>query len=73
MGVREEEEEESMADKEEQKQEEVYESYVVGMLTNFSRLPLDRVHNMLKMFVSNGAYNMSIQQLQAPTPKPPNP
>ncbi len=24
-------------------------SYVVGMLTNFDSLPLDRIHNMLKV------------------------
>ena len=27
----------------------VYEQYVVGMLTNFPSLPLDRIHNMLKV------------------------
>ena len=32
----------------------VYESYVIGMLTNFDALPLDRIHNMLKMFVAVG-------------------
>ena len=25
-----------------------------GMLTNFKALPLDRIHNMLKMFVTGG-------------------
>jgi anaphase-promoting complex subunit 2 len=27
----------------------VYESYVTGMLTNFGTLPIDRIHNMLKV------------------------
>lgn len=31
----------------------VYEKYILGMLTNFDSLPLDRIHNMLKMFVSD--------------------
>ena len=32
---------------------QVYESFIVGMLRNFGSLPLDRIHNMLKMFVSD--------------------
>lgn len=43
----------------------VYESYVMGMLTNFDALPLDRIHNMLKMFVAEPAYDKSAAQLQA--------
>ena len=31
----------------------VYEKYITGMLQNFDALPLDRIHNMLKMFVSD--------------------
>lgn len=31
----------------------VYESFVFGMLRNFGGLPLDRIHNMLKMFVTD--------------------
>jgi anaphase-promoting complex subunit 2 len=27
----------------------VYESYIVGMLTNLKQLPVDRIHNMLKV------------------------
>lgn len=42
----------------------VYESYVIGMLTNFDSLPLDRIHNMLKMFVSDPPYDKTLQQLQ---------
>ena len=30
----------------------MYESYVVGMLTNFDKMPIERIHNMLKMFCS---------------------
>ena len=43
----------------------VYESYVVGMLTNFESLPLERIHNMLKMFVVDPPYDKSAQQLAA--------
>lgn len=46
----------------------VYEQYVVGMLTNLESLPLDRIHNMLKMFVQsddgNGGYDRTEQELQ---------
>ena len=27
------------------------EQYVMGMLTNFPSMPIERIHNMLKMFV----------------------
>ena len=37
----------------------------MGMLTNFDALPLDRVHNMLKMFVSDPPYDKSLEQLGA--------
>ena len=44
---------------------QVYEQYVVGMLTNLESLPLDRIHNMLKMFVQsddgNGGYDRTEQ------------
>ena len=43
----------------------MYEQYVVGMLTNLESLPLDRIHNMLKMFVQsddgNGGYDRTEQ------------
>ena len=46
----------------------VYEQYVVGMLTNLESLPLDRIHNMLKMFVpadnGDGGYDRTEQELQ---------
>lgn len=40
------------------------ESLVVGMLTNFPSLPLDRIHNMLKMFVSEPPYDKTADQLE---------
>jgi anaphase-promoting complex subunit 2 len=43
----------------------VYEQYVVGMLTNFESLSLERIHNMLKMFVSEPPYDKSAAQLEA--------
>ena len=42
----------------------MYEQYVLGMLTNFDAgLPLDRIHNMLKMFVPGQGYDKSSDQL----------
>ncbi|KAJ1471321.1 hypothetical protein T484DRAFT_1844562, partial [Baffinella frigidus] len=46
-------------------QEAVIVSYVVGMLTNFKTLPLDRIHNMLKMFVTDPPYTKSLAELRA--------
>lgn len=44
----------------------VYEKYIMGMLTNFISLPLDRIHNTLKMFcVADPPYDKSLQQLQS--------
>lgn len=45
----------------------VYQQYVVGMLTNFDSLPLERIHNMLKMFVSDPPYDKTLQQARAHT------
>jgi anaphase-promoting complex subunit 2 len=44
---------------------DAYESYICGMLTNLGQLPLDRIHNMLKMFVTGSdiKYNKTPQQL----------
>lgn len=42
----------------------VYEQYVMGMLTNFPSLSLDRIHNMLKMFVVDPVYDKSIEDLE---------
>lgn len=49
----------------EEEEMEVFESYICGMLTNLGQLPLDRIHNMLKMFVtgSDVKYNKTPQQL----------
>lgn len=49
----------------EEEEWEVYESYVVGMLSNLGQLPLERIHNMLKTFVtgSEHKYNKTPQQL----------
>ena len=43
----------------------VYESYIYGMLHTHGQLPLDRIHNMLKMFVTGSEvkYNKTPQQL----------
>ena len=41
----------------------VYESYIIGMLTNFDSLPLERIHNMLKMFVVEPQYDKTSEQL----------
>ncbi|KAK9820288.1 hypothetical protein WJX72_008627 [[Myrmecia] bisecta] len=55
----------SVATAEDQLQQEmaVYESFVMGMLTNFERLPLERIHNMLKMFVVDPPYDKTAEQL----------
>lgn len=41
------------------------EPYIVGMLTNFDSLPLERIHNMLKMFVSDPPYDRPLDELAA--------
>lgn len=41
------------------------EPFIVGMLTNFDALPLDRIHNMLKMFASDPPYDKTLDQLGA--------
>lgn len=64
----EEEGESVIASVEAQKEQEwaVHESFVMGMLTTFGDgLPLERIHNMLKMFVADPPYDKTIQQLQA--------
>ena len=42
---------ESSAEEIEAAEMKVYEQYVMGMLTNFPSMPIERIHNMLKMFV----------------------
>lgn len=50
-----------------QEEEEMgtYEHYIVGMLTNLGQLPLEKIHNMLKMYVSGSdvRFNKTPQQL----------
>jgi anaphase-promoting complex subunit 2 len=43
----------------------IYESYICGMLNTHGQLPLDRIHNTLKMFVTGSdiKYNKTPQQL----------
>lgn len=54
--VEEEETESAMASASDQREEElqVFWSYIVGMLTNLESLPIERIHQMLKMFASQG-------------------
>ncbi len=42
---------------------EYLEPFIVGMLTNFDGLPLERIHNMLKMFVTDPPYDRCIDDL----------
>lgn len=41
-------------------------THTPGMLTNLTKLPLDRIHNNLKMFMSGGdnKYDKSLPELQ---------
>ncbi|XP_073050122.1 anaphase-promoting complex subunit 2 [Primulina eburnea] len=44
----------------------VYEKFIIGMLTNFGSMALDRIHNTLKMFcIGDPPYDKSLQQLQS--------
>lgn len=50
----------------EEEEMEIYESYIYGMLTNMGQLGLNRIHEMLKMYVSGGSdvkYTKTPQQL----------
>ncbi|KAK3128050.1 hypothetical protein QOZ80_7AG0581940 [Eleusine coracana subsp. coracana] len=60
--------ESSVASVEEQLKKEmtVYEKFIIGMLTNFGSMTLDRIHNTLKMFcMADLSYDKSLQQLQS--------
>ncbi|XP_022776827.1 anaphase-promoting complex subunit 2 isoform X2 [Durio zibethinus] len=60
--------ERSVASVEDQLRKEmtVYEKFIMGMLTNFGSMALDRIHNTLKMFcVADPPYDKSLQQLQS--------
>ncbi|XVF43151.1 hypothetical protein PTKIN_Ptkin02bG0017400 [Pterospermum kingtungense] len=64
----EEEAERSVASVEDQLRKEmtVYEKFIMGMLTNFGSMALDRIHNTLKMFcIADPPYDKSLQQLQS--------
>ena len=55
---------ESSAEEIEAAEMKVYEQYVMGMLTNFPSMPIERIHNMLKMFVVEPAYDKTQAQLE---------
>ncbi|CAN6249126.1 unnamed protein product [Urochloa humidicola] len=60
--------ESSVASVEEQLKKEmtVYEKFIIGMLTNFGSMSLDKIHNTLKMFcTAEPSYDKSLQQLQS--------
>ncbi|KAG7578753.1 Anaphase-promoting complex subunit 2 C-terminal [Arabidopsis thaliana x Arabidopsis arenosa] len=64
----EEESETSIASVEDQLRKEmtIYEKFIMGMLTNFGSMALERIHNTLKMFcVADPSYDKSLQQLQS--------
>ena len=43
---------------------ETFGRYIIMMLTNFDGMPLERIHNMLKMFVQEPhTYDRTIEQL----------
>ena len=54
---------------EEEEQEEnsmkVFESYIIAMLKNLKESPLERVHNMMKLFVQTPVYDKTQDQLAA--------
>uniref|UniRef100_A0A1J3CSJ7 Anaphase-promoting complex subunit 2 n=1 Tax=Noccaea caerulescens TaxID=107243 RepID=A0A1J3CSJ7_NOCCA len=63
-----EESERSIASVEDQLRKEmtIYEKFIMGMLTNFGTMALERIHNTLKMFcVADPSYDKSLQQLQS--------
>ena len=66
-------EEEEEDDEEEEREKktgdeglQMYWSYVVGMLTNLEALPVERIHQMLKMFTLQGSSGTecTLQQLK---------
>ncbi|XP_075228750.1 anaphase promoting complex subunit morula isoform X2 [Lycorma delicatula] len=68
MVCEDEETESAMASAHDQREEElqVFWSYIVGMLTNLDSMPLERIHQMLKMFASQGPTSVecSLQELR---------
>ena len=47
-----------------EKEERLYESYVMTMLTNNESLVLEKIHNMLKMFMIEPKYNKTLVELE---------
>jgi len=47
-----------------EKENAMYESYVMTMLTNNESLQLERIHNMLKMFMIEPKYNKTLVELE---------
>ena len=47
-----------------EKENKMYESYVMTMLTNNESLQLERIHNMLKMFMIEPKYNKTLIELE---------
>nr|CAD7193888.1 unnamed protein product [Timema douglasi] len=68
MSCEDEESDSPMASAHDQREEElqVFWSYIVGMLTNLDSMPLDRIHQMLKMFASQGPMSVecNVQELR---------
>lgn len=67
MIIEDDEAESAMASAHDQREGElqVFWSYIVGMLTNLDSLPLDRIHQMLKMFASQApGTECSLQELR---------
>lgn len=61
-------EEETMVSANDQREEElqVFWSYIIGMLTNLDSLSLERIHQMLKMFASQGpGFEFSQEELKS--------
>ncbi|GAB4822840.1 hypothetical protein N2152v2_009886 [Parachlorella kessleri] len=56
-------EEEHAPETDQQQSMRSLEPFILGMLTNFDSLPVDRIHNMLKMFVVDPPYDKSSDQL----------
>lgn len=44
-----------------QQQESVCENFILGMLSNFENLTAPKIHNMLKMFIVDPPFSMSLQ------------
>ncbi|KAK6627062.1 hypothetical protein RUM44_009539 [Polyplax serrata] len=58
-----------MASAQDQREEElqVFWSYIIGMLTNLESMPLERIHQMLKMFASQGTSAVDCSQKELGT------